>query len=319
MQNFFGIFFLSVRFIPPKRSLVFARGTVFSLAALGALAGCGEQSFPKGTGASGTLTGVVAKADSGVELINKLSADRQVAFDWMHQPAEKAIIAGDPADAAAPWRAKVTEGWNEVAFARVREDERYDDFAQVVTSVGSFKIGINVTHSPNHARNLILLIKHGFFDRRKLVFEDGIAFIDVSSRELGYSLRPEIFPMIPVRGAIIVEKDGEDRSHAGRIGFCLRNRPDLAGKVTIIAGIDGPEAEPVLDRIDQELEKAPGSVMVESIEWTRRQGPLFLADGGIRLPTMGADGRPVVGTPGEDASVLPTEAADPDRLEPPRN
>lgn len=317
MQNLCGIFFCSLRLIPPKRLPVFARGIIFSLAAL---AGCGEQSFPKGTGASGTLTGVVAKADSGVELINKLSADRQVAFDWMHQPVEKAIIVDDLADASsASWRAKVTEGWNELAFAKVREDERYDDFAQVVTSAGSFRIGINVTHSPNHARNLILLIKHGFFDRKKLVLEDGIAFIDVSSQELGYSLRPEIFPMIPVRGAIIVEKDGEDRSHSGRIGFCLRNRPDLAGKVTIIAGIDGPEAEPVLDRINQELEQTPGSVMVESIEWTRRQGPLFLADGSIRLPTIGADGRPVVGTPGEDASVLPSEASDPDRLEPPRN
>lgn len=283
------------RFCHPSSAL-FAVATGFLLM------GCGEQTMPKGTGASGQVQQVLPEPDVGLELINKLTPEQQQAHAWLHQPFETAIpdVVGD--EKGDPLNT-VKGSWSHLEFANEKSNVRFDDTVTFATNVGTFNVEMNAVHSPNHVRNLILLMRSGFFVGKKPKLEGGVAWIGTAPEEEQYYLKSEKFAMIPIKGALIARTDDQGRSRGTEIGICLETLPDLRDKVTILAGVAGPEDDAVLTTIHDALMREAGSVTIERVEGTRKAGPLFTVQG-VRLPTLEANGRPKVIMPKVEQSSM---------------
>lgn len=277
-----------------KKSRIFPRflyhATQVSIGIL-VCVGCGQEPMPKGTGASGSITGVLEEPDAGLDLINRLSPAQQKAFDFMHHPWEKAVVG--VAESVSPENAALVEkvkiGWDSFPFARQgKDDRRFDDFAQIVTSVGSFVLEFGDDFSPDHIRSLALLVENKRFDNVPLVEVDGVAMLGRATEHL-YWLEPLCFRLVPTKGSLIMIKNSDNRVSATEIGICLEDQPKLKDRATILGGLVSPDDLVVIDKIRDALAEKPESVLLERIEWSRRQGPLFQTSG-ARLPRMTESG-----------------------------
>ena len=88
--------------------------------------GCGQQAMPKGTGASGKVATVAAAANDRLDLINKLTADQQRAFDRMHESFAKTFDAKTtkPPKGFASVEA-FQKAWDDFKFADIGSDRRH--------------------------------------------------------------------------------------------------------------------------------------------------------------------------------------------------
>lgn len=257
--------------------------------------GCGEQVLPKGTGASGEITQVLPEPDVGLELINKLTPAQQKSKDWLHQPFDKVITPVSATAEKEPPLQSVKEGWNGLEFANEELDVRYEDSISIFTNHGSIRAETNTVHTPNHVRNLILLLRSGFFVGKKPSINGDVLWIGSAPDQETYHLESENFAMMPLRGAIIAREDDSGKSRGTEIGICLKNLPELRDKVTIFAAITSEADDAALTKIQEAVQKEPGSVVVERVEGNRKAGNLFTLEG-VRLPSLDENGRPKVMT-----------------------
>jgi cyclophilin family peptidyl-prolyl cis-trans isomerase len=251
--------------------------------------------MPKGTGASGKMIVVAEKPNLGLEIINRLEGANLRAYQWMHQPFDKAArlkptLSRDEKKLVE----SIKKLWDQINFVDVGADRATTHFdVRIVTNQGiELPMTFAPQYAPNHVRTFIAMAREGLFNGVELCLsKDGMQLaLGPEQGTSPFTLRRPVSQRFPTRmGAFIAVPEAEYTDAGTRFAFALGTIEAKPGQFTIFGGVQEEAIEKVFRPLCDAAKAKPGSVKIAKVTATENFMQLFQAGPGPQLPKQPGD------------------------------
>lgn len=265
------------------------------------LCGCGPETMPKGTGASGLVTQASAGADDlGLSIINRLTPDQEQSLRWLHRGFDESASVQDGLTEEATQKLnKIKEHWSSVRYANPDPNagvngEKTLYLAMLVTDVGNLEFQFISDYAPDHVRSFVSMAQLGMLDGLTLNVDGGLLWLGSPDEKPLFELESAYYAT-GVRPGLLLAPVTRDGMTAGtKFAITLTDDASVRGKATVFGGTIptlGTESASIAE-ILAKCNENPGSVKIKEVKVAGRTIRLFDEAGLANLPRLDESGRP---------------------------